>query len=466
MMEAPGDLQFPVGSIVAGKLRILRCLGVGGMGAVYEVEHEITRHRRALKLLHAQMAEIPGVVERFLREASAAGRIGNPHIVETFDAGLLDSGEPYIVMELLQGRTLAEVLRGSGHLDVTTICDLLIQICNGVAAAHAAGIVHRDLKPENLFLTGENETFVKILDFGISKFDASITGVEGITIEGSPLGTPFYMSPEQVKGRKSVDVRTDVYALGVVLYECLTSRRPFDADNLPQLAYLISQGEFAPPSELRPSLPKVLDSIVAKAMALDPAHRFASTSEFGQAIVGLRRSLAPPPNVTPTSEVPPLSGAPPSAQSRRGSPALTPDVFSRSASQLAQYANTRGRKHKLLIGVSLVMIALVVLGTFLSPRVFRMPQATPASSSLEALPKHERPAAQATEPIARPGVPLVMSATGSATPASSGIAPVPVPSPRAPSNAASPVTRVRSVASAAAPNRAASHGLSVDNPFK
>ena len=152
--------RFAPGQVLAGKLRIVRLLGAGGMGAVFEVEHELTRHRRALKLLHPQMAGIPSVVERFLREASAAGRIGNRHIVETFDAGRLDTGEPYIVMELLTGRTLADVLEQRGPLSIDAACEIVIQACDAVSAAHAAGIVHRDLKPENLFLCGPDASFV------------------------------------------------------------------------------------------------------------------------------------------------------------------------------------------------------------------------------------------------------------------------------------------------------------------
>src|SRR5690349_8470036 len=140
-----------VGTLVAGKLRIVRALGIGGMGTVYEVEHELTRHRRALKLLHAQLAHNHQAVARFLREASAAGRIGNPHIVETFDAGTLESGEPYLVMEMLRGQTLSDRI-ARGPMPIAEVVDLVGQACDGVQAAHDAGIVHRDLKPDNLFV--------------------------------------------------------------------------------------------------------------------------------------------------------------------------------------------------------------------------------------------------------------------------------------------------------------------------
>ncbi|HEY8945840.1 MAG TPA: serine/threonine-protein kinase, partial [Polyangiaceae bacterium] len=285
--------RFPTGTVLAGKLRVVQRLGFGGMGAVYEVEHELTRHRRALKLLHAEMRAVPGVVERFLREASAAGRIGNPHIVETFDAGYLESGEPYIVMELLEGETLASLLETQGVLSIERSCAILEQVADGVAAAHAAGIVHRDLKPENIFLTGSERAFVKLLDFGVSKFDSAATGVQNLTMEGSPIGTPYYMSPEQVRGEKSVDARADIYALGVVLYECLTGKKPFVAETLPHLAVLIHEGRFQPPTELRPGLPASIDAVVARAMASDPGQRYANVREFAAQLGNLRVALGP-----------------------------------------------------------------------------------------------------------------------------------------------------------------------------
>jgi serine/threonine protein kinase len=277
---------LPEGTVVAGKLRVVRLLGMGGMGAVYEVEHQLTKHRRALKLLHPEMLEHPVVVARFLREASAAGRIGNSHVVETFDAGTLESGEPYLVMELLQGKTLAAKLDRQRRLKLGEIVDLVGQACSGVAAAHAAGIVHRDLKPENLFvIESDGKPFVKILDFGISKFDKELTGTHGDTKEGTALGTPYYMSPEQVSGDKELDARTDIYALGVILYECSSGKRPFVADALPKLSVLIHEGKAEPLDELRPDLPAGFVEVVKRAMAKDPDARFPSVRELAAALV-------------------------------------------------------------------------------------------------------------------------------------------------------------------------------------
>lgn len=289
MTDASPDTLAPE-TVVAGKLRVVRALGQGGMGAVYEVEHVFTKHRRALKLLHPQFAANPAVVARFLREASAAGRIGNPHIVETFDAGQLPGGEPYLVMELLSGSALDQLLARRGRLPVAEAIEIVRQACSGVQAAHDAGIVHRDLKPENLFLLSGTQRFVKILDFGISKFDDSLVDVPALTTAGSIMGTPFYMSPEQVRG-ETLDARADVYALGVVLYECLSGEKPFLADNLAELGVKIHQGKHRALSELCPDIPESVARVVATAMAVDKNARWASASELGARLTALGEQL-------------------------------------------------------------------------------------------------------------------------------------------------------------------------------
>lgn len=274
------DAALSVGTLVAGKLRVLRALGIGGMGTVYEVEHELTRHRRALKLLHPQFATNHQAVARFLREASAAGRIGSPHIVETFDAGLLDTGEPYLVMEMLDGCSLADLLEESGRISERDAIDWIAQASDGLQAAHDAGIIHRDVKPDNLFI--ERSGRVKILDFGISKFDPTLTGEKQLTGDLT-LGTPYYMAPEQTSKTSSVDARADVYALGVVLYECVTGSRPFEAETYPQLIVRIHLGDYTPASSLCPTA-ALLDAIIAKAMARKPEERFQTPAELARAL--------------------------------------------------------------------------------------------------------------------------------------------------------------------------------------
>ena len=297
------------GTVLARKFRVVRCLGEGGMGAVYEIEHELTKHRRALKLLHASMTQMPSVVERFLREASAAGRVGNPHIVESFDAGTLDTGEPYLVLEMLRGETLAQTI-ARGPMPLATMVDLIGQACDGIQAAHAVGIVHRDLKPDNLFVIEQDGApFVKILDFGISKFDPSQTGGLALTQAGAALGTPYYMSPEQIRGEVSLDARADIYALGVILYECAASVRPFDAETLTHLAILIHSGQPKPLSALRPDLPPAFVDLVQRAMASDREQRIQTAAELCAGLeqfgaVSFRSRGTGPRSMLPQSVVP------------------------------------------------------------------------------------------------------------------------------------------------------------------
>jgi serine/threonine-protein kinase len=447
------DERFAVGSILAGKLRIVRALGAGGMGAVYEVEHELTRHRRALKLLHSQMAQIPSVVERFLREASAAGRIGNPHIVETFDAGRLESGEPYIVMELLQGKTLAEQLEEHGPLSLDRACEIVIQACDAVSAAHAAGIVHRDLKPENLFLAGPDLSFVKILDFGVSKFDSATTGIDGLTMEGAPIGTPYYMSPEQVRGEKSIDARADVYALGVLFYECLTGAKPFVAETLPHLAVLIHQGKYEAPSHLRQGLPSAADVVISRAMASDRSERYASMAEFSSAVARLRVSVGPVAlhQTQPLTQPPaglatqPARIAPPQP---RPAAALTPGVFTSPSEPMPASKS----KVPLLVAAGVLSSIGLIAGL-----VLKKPATEPAvpEPSLHAVPVTSPPSLPVTAPAASPSV-VVLELPSATPPASASAA-----------TSARPAAAPRTQPAANAPrSRASSYGLSEDNPFK
>jgi len=267
------------GQTLGGKYQLRRVLGSGGMGTVYEVEHLLTHQRGALKLLRREYARIEPVVRRFLREASAAGRIGSPHIVQTYDAGELDTGQPYIFMELLEGEPLRGLLDRRGRLTFDEACTLVAQAAAGLGAAHAAGIVHRDIKPDNLFVCAGVRPFVKILDFGISKFRLA-DGEAAVTRDGEMIGTPLYMAPEQVTGEHDVDPRLDVYALGVVLYEMLTGQVPHRADNLAALAQCILAGVRTPASDLLPDAPPGLDAFFDAVLAVDPRQRLPDMAAF------------------------------------------------------------------------------------------------------------------------------------------------------------------------------------------
>ncbi len=290
MTETPTP-SLPPGTLLAGKFRIEKLLGAGAMGAVYAIEHELTHHRRALKLLHPDVVQVPDIVRRFLAEASAAGRAGSPHLVETFDAGTLPTGEPYVVMELLDGETLGAVLERQHRLEPPYAAELVAQAAEGIEAAHKAGIIHRDLKPENLFVTSrEGRPFVKILDFGVSKFQTTTaTGPMGATRTGTIVGSPSYMSPEQIVGDPDIDARTDVFALGVVLYQCLSGALPFEAPTLHALTLRLLTGDLTPLEALLPGLPPDIVAVVNRALSKERAGRFPTAQALADALGSIRK---------------------------------------------------------------------------------------------------------------------------------------------------------------------------------
>ncbi|MCC7539732.1 MAG: serine/threonine protein kinase [Deltaproteobacteria bacterium] len=266
--------------MLLGKLRVVRRLGRGGMGSVYEVEHTLTRHRRALKVVHPALAREPDLAARFVREVGVAARIASPHVVETYDAGTLDDGTPYALMELLEGETLASRLERVERFEAREAISLVAELCQGVSDAHRAGILHRDLKPENVFLVpGDGGgARVRILDFGIARpITPGVDGLTELTVSGAVLGTPHYIAPEYAMN-ETPDERVDVYAIGVILFELLAGRKPFDEQNLFALLAQIVRGEPAVLRDLVPDVPDRLDAIVSRAMARDPARRYPSAA--------------------------------------------------------------------------------------------------------------------------------------------------------------------------------------------
>lgn len=275
-----------VGQVLLGKLRVLRHLGGGGMGDVYEVEHMLTHHRRALKIVRAELARQPRYVERLLREASIAGRLNTPYVAETLDAGRLEDGSAYVLMELLSGRSLHEVLELDPRLAQRRVANILSQVAEGMGVAHAAGIVHRDLKPENVFLVGDEQNDrVKILDFGISKIESTLTeNATRLTREGTVIGTPFYMSPEQAAGR-DVDARADIWAIGVIAYEALTGKVPFNGATVGEVMMLIGAGMYPPVRTRRPDVDPGFAAVIDRALRPDPRDRYESAEAMRRDLV-------------------------------------------------------------------------------------------------------------------------------------------------------------------------------------
>ncbi len=274
-----------VGDVLAAKYRVDRVLGAGGMGVVVAATHVQLDQVVALKFVRAKALHNPEIVARFEREARVAVRLKSEHAARIIDVGRLESGSPYIVMEYLEGQDLAQLLERQRSLSVAVACDYIIQACDAITEAHNLGIVHRDLKPGNLFLatTTHGQQVIKVLDFGISKTQGPAGDVD-MTRTQAVMGSPGYMSPEQMRSTKNVDSRTDIWSLGVILYELVAGRTPFQADTLSALCVKIAVDPHPPMLKLPAKLPPGFEAVVNRALEKDPAMRFQSAAELAQAL--------------------------------------------------------------------------------------------------------------------------------------------------------------------------------------
>jgi eukaryotic-like serine/threonine-protein kinase len=293
VVALPDGLE--IGDIVAGKYQILRVIGSGAMGVVVAAHHLNLDRTVALKFLVASALAHPDALARFAQEARAPARLASPHVVRVNDVGSLSNGTPYIELEYMEGSDLAARLRSGGRLPVDLAVDFVLQACDGIAEAHGLGIIHRDLKPANLFVVrghgGAEE--IKVLDFGISKAKASVTSTRppgagtpgGMSTSGGPIGSPCYMSPEQMQSARDIDVRTDIWSLGITLYELVTGELPFRGQSLVEL---YSEAKSQQPLCLRsrwPALPAGLEAVLSRCLQFDRQLRFPSVSELARALL-------------------------------------------------------------------------------------------------------------------------------------------------------------------------------------
>jgi serine/threonine-protein kinase len=433
-------MLFEAGHVIDGKYRLVRLIGTGGMGAVYEGENLLIRRRVAIKILHAGSTGNADAIRRFEREAQAAGEIGNDHILEVLDLGSLDNGDRYMVMEYLDGETLAARIERHGRLTPGQIAPIARQFLTALASAHAAGIIHRDLKPENIFILRTKAgrvDFVKLIDFGISKFSRPFAeGELRMTRADAVLGTPCYMSPEQARGARETDVRSDIYSCGVILYESVTGRLPFEGDSFNDLMFKIALSDAPSPLAFVPSLDPDFAWLINHAIARDPESRFATAQEFAEALDEWMRKHA----LTDTLSLPLPSDAFPSRAGPPGSKTsatlsvdgeievLEVEKFgaedSWSHSQGAITANLRRKKRMPRIAAaSIGGLAVLGLGIALMVRADPTPAVAHAGSAMTAsTPTVPAGSAAALRPPSAADIPALPDAVASGAPSASASA--------------------------------------------
>ncbi len=326
-LDASQQIGVKEGDVLAGKYRIEKVLGAGGMGVVVSAFHVQLEEKVAIKFLLPDALAMKEAVARFAREARAAVKIKSEHVVRVFDVGTLDTGAPYMVMEYLDGVDLGTWVQRRGALDIEQAVEFVLQACEALADAHALGIIHRDLKPSNLFCVRRSDGLhsIKVLDFGISKLTSlSESGTDmGMTKTTSTLGSPLYMSPEQMRSSRGVDVRTDIWALGVILYELLAGNVPFNGDTLAELCVKIATMPSPPLRNRLPDAPLALQEVLEKCMEKDRAKRYSSVAELAVALAPFapKRARASVERITRVIQVAGLSASalalPPSSQTSR-----------------------------------------------------------------------------------------------------------------------------------------------------
>ena len=440
--------QLPsVGDVIAGKYQIVRVLGEGGMGIVYEATHLRLRQRVAVKMLLPSMSDHTITVTRFEREARSAGQLRNRHVARVMDVDQMPDGLPYMVMEFLEGHDLQLELERRGQLPHEEVVDYVLQACAGMMEAHALGIIHRDLKPSNLFLANDADArVVKVLDFGISKVqsegDAKLTAAESV------MGTAMYMSPEQVRSSGTVDVRSDVWSLGVILFELLTGRPPWVGTPTQVAAAIVSED----PPELRSlcTAPPELVGIVLRALQRNPEARFGSVKELALALAPLAPPAGPGRIIADTisgqSGGFPRGSLRPQSQHGEGAHGAAPTIVQASAVSearmgaprdggtapgWAQPSSTKSRGRTMLVAIAIAFVAaLAVLGggmeLFLRQRAEARATASAHPSAPSALPASSAAASTATANPIDPAPPPIdpPPPTTGGSPSSTSSAPV------------------------------------------
>ena len=422
------------GELLAGTYRIERVLGQGGMGIVVSATHLQLDQRVALKFLLPNAVQHKETVERFAREARAAVRIRSEHVARVIDVGTLENGAPYMVMEYLEGKDLSRQVTEHGPFPIPEAAMLLLQACEALAEAHSLGIVHRDLKPANLFLTHRRDgsVCVKILDFGISKLTTPGTG-PGFDMTGTTtvMGSPYYMSPEQMRSTRNVDMRTDIWALGVILYEIVSGHVPFDAETMPQLCGMVLQESPPPLERFRPNTPTRFEAVILRCLEKDPQRRYQNVGELASALA----EFAPKDAYRSVERANRLSGAPaidPSSGFLNTPSPTTGDQFTQS--DLGRVSERRAPSRRWPGVLAALVVVLGGVGFWLQQKTDLLSSAAQPNASVEPV----RSAPAAPPPLVHAAAP-----EASAVPAP---APEVVASSSAPAASVAPTPRARPAA--------------------
>lgn len=434
------------GDVLAKKYRVTRLLGAGGMGVVVAADDVDLDRRVAVKFLSAEGAQNSNIVARFMREARAAVKITSEHVAKVIEVGRLETGEPYIVMEFLEGHDLSDVV-AKGALPIADAIEFLLQACEAIAEAHAKGIVHRDLKPANLFLSqrADGSPMVKVLDFGISSM-ADASTEHALTRTGAIMGSPFYMSPEQAKSARTATARSDIWSLGAVLFELLAGRPPFTGETMGELLSAILTEATPPLRKVRPEVPEGLEAVVHRCLEKDPSARFASVGELAQALgpfapprarVSMTRAMAV--SATESADSVAATGTVVMAATEPGAAPRPDQAGANTAAAWAETHAPRAPSRSWVRGALAGVVALGAVGLLFALTRFGT-SGSPAAPSASAA---EVPAAAAiaASPAAEPAPPPSVAPPASSLPPTAEPASGPTPTKRPPGGAAKPAAQ-------------------------
>ena len=424
--HAPPTPLLSPGDVVDGRYRIEAFLGGGGMASVYRATHVVLEQRVAIKVICPLIRQVPGMAQRFMREARAATHLKSAHVARVTDVGTMADGAPFMVMEYLEGHDLDTLVESEAETPVEDAVDYVLQVCEALGEVHGRGIVHRDLKPANLFLTNgaDGSPCVKVIDFGISRSDSPLSAKDAIALTQpeTVMGSPRYMSPEQMESATKADVRSDIYGLGAVLYELLTKRAPHEGDTFLDIYASATLGPPPAPSSLRVEVPRALDEVVLRCLELEPEQRFPDAAElaFALAPFGPEGSLGRADAIARILE---------SSRSRTRDGSIDDGQTVRPPSGSSSKIRRRGAsayavRHRRVVRVAMLGVMAALAGLVFGGRALYARGEAHGIASTEVPPALAIPALEVPAPLRAVAAPPAVTATPDAGPALASAAPV------------------------------------------